>query len=218
MKKKKLLIATASFASLVLMGYSTFVYSSKPIRVFAEGEQPSTSEQSTIELPEDVKEEISYWKQLYNDFIVPLLGGVSISSIVAAAVTIAVSILKRKKDKAFIEKVDGRIAKLEALTQQSLEVVELADRLINSFEKNSSEVSTYLSQFIEKADSLLLSISDLCGEVQDLQPIRGQLATLTEVQGKIASHTKELVGSGVAEDIKKLLADIKEVEANGTKE
>ena len=183
-----------------------------PIEAFAEGEQTSmTSESAPSATSSDVppSEDPSYWKNLYENFVVPLLGGVSISSMLSAIVSISFVIVRAKGEKKHNLQENERYLKYAAIVEKAQAIISLCERSIESSNDVKNQVIEYMSSFTALAKELLDGIQDMLSHTEELEKMQPAFVRLCDILGKMAANTKELVSSGAAEDIRKIADEMK---------
>ena len=217
--KKHYLILLATSALLCGCGLAK---TQDAIPVFAEGEPssetvPGTSSEAASEAGSDKATiaELSYWKGLYENYVVPLLGGVSLSSILAAIVSVTFAVVRAKSDKKHNIAEDARYAKYALIVEKAEAVIDLCERAIKSSEQSKEQVATFVSDFIGLAKELMEEIKNLISNTKELAKLQPAFVRLTEILGKMAANTKELVSSGAAEEIKGLVTEAKGLVING---
>lgn len=177
----------------------------------------SSNESSSIESSEvasssdQEQSDTDYFKNLYESYIVPILGSVSLTSVLAAIVAIVTSLVKRKGDKNVIASLDAKTLIYEKILTQSIEAVNASKALMDSVKEKEKIDEQSISEVLAKCDTLLMSIANETEQVEKVQQVKEVISQLTVILGKMASNTKELVASGVAEDIEKLIAEAKEL-------
>lgn len=213
MKRTKIILG---LSALTLLCGAFAIAPQSAAMVSAEGEtSQTTSEDTNVELPAEIQEEISYWKKLYDQFLVPLLGGVSITAVLSALVNIALSVAMHLRKKKFLTIQSENFAKYAELAEKAEKLASSAETLAKSMKESSESSEKLIKSFIEDADELIEGVAKLSGNVEKLHELKGKLADVAEILGKMASHTQELVSTGVAEDIERLLREIKEVRSDG---
>ena len=147
--------------------------------------------------------------------MVPLLGSVSLSSILAAIVSITFAVVRAKGDKKHNIAEDARYAKYALIVEKAEAVIDLCERAIKSSEQSKEQVATFVSDFIGLAKELMEEIKNLISNTKELAKLQPAFVRLTEILGKMAANTKELVSSGAAEEIKGLVTEAKGLVING---
>lgn len=236
MKNKTILALSALLVAAGIGGGVTASCAHNAMAAYAEGEvssentslvSSSSSENSTSETAasssgekttiEQLEDEIKYWKNLYDSFIVPLLGGTSILNIITSGLTIAISISKHRGEKKFASLLEEKQKKYDEIVAQATLVIGAAQSLVASMKSKEEEQTKALNSLIDEEKKLLSAIGAQTEDIEKMEKIKGILLKLIEVQGKMASSTQELVASGVAEDINVMISDLKELCQDGGK-
>lgn len=162
----------------------------------------------TLAFIEYVEEQAEDWQDKLNEFketyLAPLLGGVSITSVVSALISIVLAIINRK--------TNGKIKESNKETiDLSVSVLKSAANLIDEMKEFNSISEETRKQFKEATDNLLKNVVELSGKTEQMLKIKDCVNQLVLIEEKIASHSKELVASGVAEDIHKLIEDVNNI-------
>lgn len=217
--KKHYLILLATSALLCGCGLAK---TQDAIPVFAEGETtsdtvPANSSEATSEAGSEKATiaELSYWKGLYENYVVPLLGSVSLSSIAAAIVSIAFAIRRAKSDKKHNIAEDARYAKYARIVEKAEAIIDMCERAIKAADESKEQVASFMAEFIGLAKEMVEEIKNLISNTKELAKLQPAFVHLTEILGKMAANTKELVSSGAAEEIKSLVTEAKGLVVNG---
>lgn len=217
--KKHYLILLATSALLCGCGLAK---TQVAIPVFAEGETtsetvPAISSEPTSEAGSDKATiaELSYWKGLYENYIVPLLGTVSISSIFAAIVSISFALLRAKGDKKHNAAEDARYAKYAHIVEKAEAVIDLCERAVKAADESKEQVAAFMSDFIALAKGFVEEIKDLISNTRELEKLQPALVSLSAILAKMAANTKELVSTGAAEEIRKIAEEAKGLAVHG---
>jgi len=158
-----------------------------------------------IEYVEDKGEE---WQEKFNNFkdtyLTPLLGGVSIASVLSAVISIVLAFINRK--------TNGKIKESNEKTiNLSVNVLTAGSKLIEEMQKSKEISENTRKEFKEASDLLIKQIVELSGKTEEMLKLKSCVNQLVLIEQKITAHSKELVASGVAEDIAKLVNDIESI-------
>lgn len=216
MKMKGRLVLLASTALLCAFGLAN---SQVALPVSAEGEVSSETPQESEPAQPDpigqVKDETDYWKNLYENFVVPLLGGVSVTSMLSAIVAIALSVSRRFGEKRHNKVEDARYLKYVAIVEKADEILKFAtDTLAKSGEIQEGLVAQ-VTDFIALAKGFVEEIKDLISNTRELEKLQPALVSLSAILAKMAANTQELVSTGAAEEIRKIAEEAKGLAVHG---
>ena len=197
---------------LCVFGGVALTSTSKGMPVKAEEEVTSTTEtvatsEETSETAVVVSEEVETWTEKLNTFkdtyLVPLLSGVSITSILSVIATFVFNVVKEKKlDKKLIEsntKLAEATAILATITKIYNDIAE--DKKLNAETKQI--ISKTMNELVERFDVN----NEKIAKVEKIEPI---LRLLVQLEVKIAKSSSDLIASGAIEDINEITKLIKE--------
>lgn len=179
-------------------------------------EEPVVEEEQPVVVEEGQEEAKESWvENKFNTFVVPLLSGVSITSVVSALVCILMTLLKnRSLDKKLLEvnkEAEKRKAEADDVYKKAndklLEVTEVL-KLIREVSKDVAEdnaLNREVKEYVKKSLSSMLSmIEENNKEVVKIEKIKSVLAILVQLEAKVAKQSSEVIKSGIIEDINKL--------------
>ncbi len=224
MKKNRLILLGAS----ALLFASGLAVSQVPTPVMAEGEEASeTSEIVSSEANTEVVSgeasseqehsmtELQYWKDLYERFVIPLLGTTNVVSIITAILGIALSLKRHKAEIKHFGVEAEQYAKYAALIDKAYDVIELCRKSVEVSEKASEDVKAYVKSFMELGNAFLDEVKKVLSSTKELKKLQPLFAKLSEILGKMAAHTKELVSSGTAQEVLAIAQEARELAVNG---
>ncbi len=150
-----------------------------------------------------------------NEKVVPLMGGVTVASVMSAIVAIATAIMKHRgdiKNKALLEGQSEKVEVLKAL-------VEVLKSNEDEMYKTYSEVFEKLSATTEITANQAKTIAELVaeqnGQIAKVEKMKESIEVACELISKSLALSETAVKSGVAQDAKKLIENLKEVSGNG---
>lgn len=150
-----------------------------------------------------------------NEKVVPLMGGVTVASVMSAIVAIATAIMKHRgdiKNKALLEGQSEKVEVLKAL-------VEVLKANEDEMYKTYSEVFEKLSATTEITANQAKTIAELVaeqnGQIAKVEKMKESIEVACELISKSLALSETAVKSGVAQDAKKLIENLKEVSGNG---
>lgn len=200
MKKKK----TILLLSLgLLFGVGVSAACSYPIQVKA----AELSEEVANEEP-DLKETLQkYW----DEFIAPLFVGVTGTSIVSALLSIGIAIVNRKNNKVSKEEVIKSHQNVNDVALKATEMIASFNKILKAIETQNTITQEMKTEFIDASNQLLEKIATLTNKTEDLMKLKQIIVTQATINSKIALASKEVITSGVGEDIKLLAEQIKQL-------
>lgn len=223
MKKMKLLIP---IAMLGLFGSFAFTMES-PMPVLADAAEENTSVVS--ESAEDAsgdeaasagtaasEDEGGAIKEAYNkvygwinEKIVPLLGGATLASVLSAIVAVASAILKHRGDVKSKTLIEGQNEKVELLKA----LVEVLKSNEDEMYKTYNEVFEKLSATTEVTANQSKAIAELVAEqnskIAQVEKMKDSIEVACDLIAKSLALSETAVRSGVAQDAKKLIENLK---------
>lgn len=200
MKKTKTILLL-SLGLLFGIGVSTAC--SYPIQVKA----AELSEEVANEEP-DLKETLQkYW----DEFIAPLFVGVTGTSIVSALLSIGIAIVNRKNNKVSKEEVIKSHQNVNDVALKATEMIASFNKILKAVETQNTISQEMKTEFINASNQLLEKIATLTNKTEDLMKLKQIIVTQATINSKIALASKEVVTSGVGEDIKSLAEQIKQL-------
>ena len=150
-----------------------------------------------------------------NEKVVPLMGGVTVASVMSAIIAIATAIMKHRgdiKNKALLEGQSEKVEVLKAL-------VEVLKSNEDEMYKTYSEVFEKLSATTEITANQAKTIAELVaeqnGQIAKVEKMKESIEVACELISKSLALSEAAVKSGVAQDAKKLIENLKEVSGNG---
>lgn len=153
-------------------------------------------------------EEKKSWEETLKDFkdsyLVPILGSVSITSVVSLCVSIVCSVFNRKTNK---------LIKLSNADTISLctNVVKSATALITEVHQGNAITDATKNMFLEQTNNLIERMELLAKKSEKVAEIKDVIACLVEVQNEIYKLDPKAITSGVSEKIAKLNDTVKQI-------
>lgn len=229
MKKTKLFTLTGIALTLCMIGVRSVTYaraeevieSSESAPITSNSSASTTTESisvtesitsltSVIDEPKEpqIKDTLSqYWDQ----FIAPLFVGVTGTSIISAIVSIAVAIINRKNNKANKNEVTQSHNEVCAVASLASQMITDFRNILQTLESQNKISQEMKDNFINSSKQLLEKIAALTNKTEDLMKLKEIIITQTTINSKIALASKEVISSGLGEDIKLLSEQIKEL-------
>lgn len=186
------------------------------VRVSAEGEETS----EVVEQPQEEQE--SWIKKSYETYIVPLLSGVSITSIVSAVACILTTVLKnRQLDKKLltlqtecdrrIEQADEKYRQAEAKLAEVTEILQTAREVFKIIIENDAINKETKKVVTEKLLQIVGAIDKQSKDIGKIGKLQEVVGLLVQLQSKVAMQSAEVVKSGIVDDVNKILQLVKSI-------
>lgn len=213
MKKIKLSLLL-SFG--LLFGVGMTIGHSSPIMVNAE---EMTSSESIFD-SEDIKETIASetedtiketFSQYWDEFVAPLFVGVTGTSIVSAILSVAVAIINKKNNKTSKEEVKKSHKEVSEVAVLAAQMILDFTKILNAVENQNKINQETKEAFVKSSNELLDKIATLTNKTEDLMKLKQIIVTQSLINSKIALASKEIIASGVGEDIQALAEQIKQL-------
>jgi hypothetical protein len=157
---------------------------------------------------ENIWSEFEVWKETY---LVPLLSGVSITSIVSLIATILLTIIREKRASKREANAVEKHNQAEALISQAYAVIGMVKDVFEHIKTqiNQNEVLKQLVE--EKLSELQKIISKNSREIMKINKIEPILKLLVQIEGKLAVANENAVASGILTDVNELVRLAKEL-------
>ena len=222
--KKRLLLglsAIALFGGSLAIGI-TIKESLTPVN--AEGESTSvvssesTSSSTTSSTTATSEDKETWYKQIMewvDNKVIPLLGGISIVSLLTGATSITTAISKHrgdKKNEIIIMNQDAQIAELKA---KELEHQEYEEKMLQQFNVTLTETSKTMILVSNYAKATAELVATQNGQIKKVEAMKNAIDTSCTLIAKSLALTDVAVKSGIAQDAQNLVNNLKEVNKDG---
>lgn len=167
--------------------------------VHAADEEPPITEGTS-------EDDTAFWEGVYNTYLMPIFGTVTITSIASAALSIIVAVANRKSNKKNIVETRESIANALIVVNALASSVDI---LLKAIQEGNTIAEETKQTFIDSVKVLLKNLALLMDKTQELTQFKPILITLSEIQGKIALASKELVAAGIGESVNVLVEQVK---------
>jgi len=167
--------------------------------VHAADEEPPITEGTS-------EDDATFWEGVYNTYLMPIFGTVTITSIASAALSIIVAVANRKSNKKNIVETRESIANALIVVNALASSVDI---LLKAIQEGNTIAEETKQTFIDSVKVLLKNLALLMDKTQELTQFKPILITLSEIQGKIALASKELVAAGIGESVNVLVEQVK---------
>lgn len=235
--KNKLLLALGSLA--LIGGSLTLALSSEPSALLADGESEvvssseiveESSEPEAIESSEAVSEEADKTIEDYyhiatnwiEDKIIPLVGSVSIASVLGTIVAVVTAFTKAKGDKAnklLIELQNAKIVALEScvarLEQANENYQKYQNEVMEDFKVTLVETTANVDKVANYAKTTADMIASQNSHIANVEKMKNVLEVSCNLTAKSLALSEVAVKSGIAKDAQKLIATLKEENKDG---
>lgn len=191
--KKKLLVLSTLFAGVV---FGFVVAGTKPLAVKAD---------DGIKTVEVNEEEQSSWEKFKDTFLVPILSGVSVTSIASMLISVVFAFLNRSTNK----KIMGSNSETISI---ALKVIEQNAVLIEKMEESNKINQEAIDEFKKSTAQIIEKVSSLATTTENLLKIKDILIIYSEIETKLAMSNEIAVAKGISKDISDLNNKIKELE------
>lgn len=167
--------------------------------VHAADEEPPITEGTS-------EDDTAFWEGVYNTYLMPIFGTVTITSIASATLSIIVAVANRKSNKKNIVETRESIANALIVVNALASSVDI---LLKAIQEGNTIAEETKQTFIDSVKVLLKNLALLMDKTQELTQFKPILITLSEIQGKIALASKELVAAGIGESVNVLVEQVK---------
>jgi len=223
MKKKIILgfVALTVFCGSLALSISL---SQRPQSLMAEGEASSIVSSSEVvsSTSEDVtsgtaEEEHWYTEALswIENKVVPLVGTISIASIMGTIVSVVTAISKHKGDKKNSIIINGQDAKIVALELSEKAHQEYEQKMLEQFSVTLTETAKTMAMVSNYAKTTAELVANQNGEIEKVKKMKESIDLSCDLIAKSMALSDVAVKSGIAQDAQKLVDNLKEVNKNG---
>lgn len=230
MKKLRLLFAIVSATAFISFG---FALKEKAIVVSAEGEENTSlvSESSSIESESASSEEKPIDSQTIinkaNDWIenkvIPLLGGVSVATIISVVVSIVTAVFKYKGDRTNRTTINDQDKKIKLLCDEitllkneNSEMKAYQEKMLEQFSLVFSKTKDKMDGICTYALSITENIEEQNSRIANVENMKGTIEVFCNLTAKMFALSDVAVKSGIAEDAQKLIASFSDNQGGET--
>lgn len=150
---------------------------------------------------DELLDELKEYKETYLD---PLLGGLTLSTIISVCMTILLAIYnkkinaKHKKDvEEYYDNLKNNMNKIDEVLEMARKQNEISNMVINSFSNSVKQIEEQLSK--------------LYSETEKIEYMKNALIGVSKIVSIQASSSKEAIRMGVSEEINQLKAEIEKI-------
>lgn len=200
---------------LACLGFSGITMSNT-VQVKAEDEIveeiPIEEETTTNEEIERLKQE---WQKKLNEFkdeyVVPLVSGVSVATIINLIITLAYTLVKNKTLKLKDKIIDENQVKMNQMIEAQNIFCDKVANMIQELQVSNSINKETLAEVQEAASDLFTKLTDLTGKTEHMAKIIPVLNTTALIVSKTVQVSESAIKSGVVDDVNKLLIELKDL-------
>lgn len=135
-------------------------------------------------------------------YVIPLFSGVSLTSLIAMAVSITLAVINKKSNGKIREKMLDVVNTASNIILQAKNMREMA-------EKQYKETKELAKNVIEQVNELIDSGKLIEEDIKKMFGIKDTMVALLELEAKKLANEGNAVASGLAEDVNKLVVDTK---------
>ncbi len=152
-------------------------------------------------------------KQFKNTYLVPIFGGVSISSIIGTIVSMVIVFVYKKMVKDLKERMEKLSSEDQQKNDDARKDIKKTLKDINEYIEVLKEEKEITEEMRDKLAAAVNKIADKIAELSNKTEQLAKLRTITtqliKIIGAFVQTNKELVASGVGEEIEKLIEQAK---------
>lgn len=223
--KKRIILGLAAFT--LFAGSLAFgLNAANPICVHADGEtsEPISSE-SLNQSDEGQQGVVAKAQDWIENKVVPLLGGVSIATVVGIAVSIITAITKAKGDKtnrSLIVSQDGKILELNAIVDKLKSELDKSHEFEAKMLENYTVTLTETSKTMESVSNYAKSIAEQVAaqniKIENIEKMKSSIEVSCDLVAKALALSEVAVKSGIAKDAVALVENLKGGNSDGDSE
>lgn len=192
MKTKKILLLAIPMLALTSSVTAVAMLEPQPIVVKAE------------EVAEEQPAEESKFENFKNTYLVPLLSGVTVASVLSMALSIGLAVYNSKVNKKTRTLVKGCI-------EQILSTLKVLNALVSEFEQSNRLSKATLKLIDESFQKLLAQLSLLEKATKKTEELKEAVVLIGQMQKELAKVDRQAVSSGVAKTLVQLEAILKTI-------
>lgn len=190
--------------SIIYNGNSVSVQVNDETMTFSQYVPSVESEKNQFE---EIWEKFENWKETY---LVPLLGGVSIASIISMIASILLTIIREKRATKRELQASEKFTQAQALIAKAYATIALVEEVFNHIKTQISQNDELRKEIEEKLTTLEKILSKNSRDIAKLNKIEPILKLLVQVQGKLALSNDSAITSGIVTDVNELVRLAKE--------
>lgn len=143
-------------------------------------------------------------EEFKNTFLVPLLSGVSIFSLLTTSISITLAVLNKRSNGKIREKMTEVVGKAIDIVDQAVEMKNKATQQFEETKRLANDLKEQGKVFAEQ-------VKDTKEKVEKLYGLKDNMILLAEIEAKKLANEGNAVATGLAEDVNKLVEDTKKL-------
>ena len=190
--------------------------------VYAEDE---ASEQTSVEdtaTDETTETEENWFKKQWDTLVVPVLGGTMGVSLVAGILSVGITLVKnnsldkkllelQKKSDEVQEKAQQKYLEAQEKLIQVSEILSAVHTIYETVLK-SGELNAEIKQVVvNKLGEISAKVNESAKKITKIDDLIKVNSLLVELEGKVAKQSKEIIKSGIAQDIEQIVNLVKSI-------
>ena len=222
--KKRILLGLAAF-TLFAGSLAFSLNAAQPIAVHAEGETSEAISSESLNKSDEEKTgvvvQVHDW---YENKVVPILGGVSVATVIGIAVSIVTAITKAKGDKSnrlLIVAQDAKIVELngivENLKAELAKSHEFEAKMLEDYQNTLSQTSVTMEQVSQYAKTTAELVAAQNGKIENVERMKDVIDASVELTAKSFALSEVAVKSGIAKDAQHLVEALRGGNSDGGK-
>ena len=154
----------------------------------------SDSEQSSMNNDEFIES----LKTAYQNYLVPIFGSITLTSVLSSLITIIFAIFNMKNNSKNRKNIID-------IFSMATNIIAASSALQHEIQASNIVAEETKKQFVETTRDLINKLAELTNKTKDLQKIKPILICLSELNVLIAQNSKEIVQSGIGEKLNDLV-------------
>lgn len=214
--KKKLFGLFALVSLIAFSGALTLTKDKTAYHLLAEEETSEVAEESSeVELPPQDSEELAQEEEpeskikdamlnFKDTFLVPLIGTVSISSLICGGISIAAALLNRKNNKVLKERIEKTHDQIEKSLKIAAETISIAENVIERTKQINKNLEDSFEELGESNKHYVEEAKRLVESSEKMLEIKKCVVMLVEIQSEIVKHDPQAISNGLAKQISEI--------------
>lgn len=155
-----------------------------------------------------VEPEENWFKKQWNTLVVPVLSGTLLSTLAIAAINVGITLIKNSALDKKILGIEARAEEKYQQTQESLvkivDIMAKVDTIYTTVIKSGELNSQVKGLIVDKLNEMSTAIQEAVKNTVKINDLVKVNALLVELESKVAKQSKEIVKSGIAQDIEEI--------------
>ena len=188
---KKKVICLLAVTSVLAIGVATSNSAIKP--VYAEEEEPVVE---VVEEEKDVEEIVKEeWQKFYDTFLVPLLSGISLTSVLSAIISIVMLVKRNSLDKKLRVDNDERLARAKQDLEEAKNMVSVALDLVKELTVQMKEMNSQNAEFLKSIEEQANHIEKYMAETKVLEEVKKCGVLIVKILCDLAASNPKFINS-----------------------